>query len=108
MICISLMSQYVAIEQIRLIEANGQESVRVERSEGKIQAVAGEELQNKANRDYVQTINQLPPNSIYFSPISLNQENNVVSMPYQPDDSCWYADFPWGWTDAIWHAGGEF
>lgn len=69
--------------QIRLIDASGQEVVRVDRygSDGQVRIVADADLQNKAHRDYVQAGLALPEDVVWLSDIGLNRENHQIMQP---------------------------
>ncbi len=70
--------------QIRLLDINGQEIVRVDRKEGHSLQVTDNELQDKSNRYYFKESEHLPPGEIYRSPLDLNIENGRFVEPYEP------------------------
>lgn len=71
-------------DQIRLIDKNGHEQVRVNRdSKSQVKIVPSQELQSKAGRPYFQK--SFPVNNgIYISSFDLNIENNVLERPLKP------------------------
>ncbi|MDH5766220.1 MAG: PAS domain S-box protein, partial [Gammaproteobacteria bacterium] len=69
--------------QIRYIDNEGNERVRVERIDNKIVHVPAEKLQNKFNRYYVTDTLKLNNNQIFISEIDLNREYGKISEPHQ-------------------------
>ncbi len=75
-----------AYSQFRVIDREGREIVRVDRSgrDGAIQVLPDAELQGKSERGYfIETI-KLKAGEVYVSRIDLNQENGVIETPYVP------------------------
>lgn len=70
-------------DQIRLLDTNGYERVRVNAGE-KPEIVEENKLQFKGSRDYFKASVHLPENYIYISPITLNQENGKIEYPEKP------------------------
>ena len=66
------------IIQVRLLDKEGNEKVRVDRAGGKVTLTA--ELQNKADRDYFVTASRME-RSTYTSPLDLNVEHGRVQLP---------------------------
>lgn len=71
-------------DQIRFIDAQGQERVRINWNQGQPQAVPAGELQNKSDRYYVRNTLALNKNTVYVSPFDLNIEHNVIEQPVKP------------------------
>ncbi|WEM41142.1 EAL domain-containing protein [Photobacterium sp. DA100] len=71
-------------DQVRLINDQGQEVIRVNKEVGGTEAVTKDKLQNKSHRDYVQKALNIPPGSFYTSQFDLNQENGKVELPHKP------------------------
>jgi len=69
-------------DQIRLLNRQGREIVRVERSDDGLRAVPPVALQGKASRYYVQQALKLPRNGVYISPFDLNVEHGEVQRPF--------------------------
>ncbi len=68
--------------QARLIDANGMELVRLERSSGAVRQST--DLQDKSNRDYVKTTLALQPGAVFISSLNLNIEGGKIVQPFQP------------------------
>ncbi|MDD2700924.1 MAG: diguanylate cyclase [Sideroxydans sp.] len=71
-------------QQIRFIDASGQERLRVDSRAGKIWRVAEQSLQDKSGRDYFQEAISLPPNSLRLSHLDLNIEHGQIERPLNP------------------------
>ena len=70
--------------QIRYIDANGREIVRVD-SDGKTStAIAFDKLQDKGDRYYFTEAMKYPKGSCYVSPMDLNIERGEVEFPHKP------------------------
>lgn len=84
-IFIAFIENNEEVDQLRIISiGDGKEVLRVERSGGKISALADRELQVKSTRDYFKESAQLSRNELYMSGISLNREYGKVEYPYKP------------------------
>lgn len=70
--------------QMRYIDENGQEIVRVDGDGTNVKVISGAALQNKKNRPYFTETMKLPPGEIYTSPIELNQERGQIERPFKP------------------------
>ena len=71
-------------DQIRFIDVQGQELVRINWNQGQPQAVPASELQIKADRYYVRNTLGLSKNTVYISPFDLNIEDNFIEQPIKP------------------------
>lgn len=71
-------------DQIRFIDANGDEKIRINISKNGAYEVAEEELQNKKGRYYFTETIKLKEDSVYVSPLDLNIENGEIETPYKP------------------------
>ncbi len=71
-------------DQIRLLDENGIEIVRVNNNNGKPYIVATNQLQDKSHRYYFRQSWQLSRNKIYVSPMDLNVEQGQIQIPYKP------------------------
>jgi diguanylate cyclase (GGDEF)-like protein len=69
--------------QIRFIDDQGMEQIRVDRHDGGSYVVSDENLQDKSLRYYVIETLALPDQSIYYSNFDLNIENEVIIEPYE-------------------------
>jgi len=74
------------IIQLRYLDKDGMEIVRVERTneQNEPSLVPKEKLQNKSNRDYFQIISSMQKVNIWHSKIDLNIENGKTEVPYRP------------------------
>ncbi len=70
-------------DQLRYLDENGNEMVRVNVSNGQIKIVPKNELQNKASNDYFNETLALSKGNVYVSPITLSRENNQIEVPYK-------------------------
>jgi|GEM_PF-3557964 len=70
--------------QVRLLDHAGYEIIRVNQVDGRVHVVDDIDLQSKAERYYFAAVSQLNPGEVYYSPIDLNIENNVLVLPLQP------------------------
>jgi diguanylate cyclase (GGDEF)-like protein len=73
--------QYV---QIRLIDTDGQEIVRINNNHGQQFIVPRIELQDKSQRYYFKDAIKLNQGEIYTSPLDLNIENSNIVVPFEP------------------------
>ncbi|MES9981503.1 MAG: sensor domain-containing diguanylate cyclase [Candidatus Thiodiazotropha sp. 6PLUC5] len=70
--------------QIRYLDTNGKEIVRINNREGEQEIVPRFQLQDKSERYYFKEAIKLNQGSIYISPLDLNVENGVVEQPVRP------------------------
>ena len=70
--------------QVRLIDAQGQEKLRVEKDANQIFATPKEHLQNKYQTVYTRQTLKLPSGQVYLSDISLNREHGEIVTPHTP------------------------
>ena len=71
-------------DQIRFLDANGMESVRVNNIDGKSSPVTSDALQNKSSRYYFHEAFRLGRDKIYLSPLDLNIESGHIEYPLKP------------------------
>ncbi|OJF77237.1 MAG: hypothetical protein BKP49_03655 [Treponema sp. CETP13] len=71
-------------DQIRYIDVEGNEKVRINLVGNEPEIVAKKDLQNKAGRYYFENTIELAKNFVYISPIDLNIENGKIEIPYKP------------------------
>ncbi|WP_343806819.1 diguanylate cyclase [Marinobacterium maritimum] len=72
-------------DQIRFIDRDGMEVIRINRLQGgDAYVVPGAQLQSKAHRYYVIEGLRLAQGELYLSPLDLNIEQNDVEVPYKP------------------------
>ena len=68
-------------DQIRLLDKEGVERVRVNYNYGNPAVVPGRELQDKGDRYYFREALGLDESEIYISPTDLNVENGEIEIP---------------------------
>lgn len=71
-------------DQIRIIDINGQEIIRINNQSGQAIIVDEVQLQNKTERYYFQEALGLEQNEIYISPFDLNIEHEEIEIPIKP------------------------
>ena len=71
-------------DQVRFIDAAGQEVVRVNHGPEGTEAVPASRLQDKSARYYVRHAMALPPGGVYVSPLDLNVEDGRIEDPIKP------------------------
>ncbi len=71
-------------DQIRFLDADGNERVRVNYDSSGAYLVDRSELQNKADRYYFTDTIGLKENQVYISKMDLNIENNTIEQPIKP------------------------
>lgn len=71
-------------DQIRYIDANGDEKIRINISEKGGYIVPAKDLQNKKDRYYFTETVKLNEESVYVSPLDLNIEQGKIEIPYKP------------------------
>jgi hypothetical protein len=70
--------------QVRYLDENGEEIVRVDGVEGQMLIVPKVQLQNKASRYYFSRTIQGLDQALFVSPLELNHELGEVEIPYKP------------------------
>jgi len=80
----ALARLYPHIYQIRLITADGQEWVRVDRKPQGVYVVPRHELQSKGDRYYFRDAMNVGLGQIYVSPLDLNVEFGKIEKPERP------------------------
>ena len=71
-------------DQIRFIDKDGQEVVRVNYSPNGAWLVKPEQLQNQSHRYYFTDTIHLKPGTVYISKLDLNIENYAIEQPIKP------------------------
>jgi len=77
-------SHHNQYDQLRLIDDNGMELIRVQKTAGKAVLVEHDSLQNKCDRYYFKDIKTLSDNDLYFSKFDLNIEHEKIEIPHKP------------------------
>ncbi len=80
----AMMEQKRHYMQLRYIDEQGNELVRVDYDGINIKVIPKAELQNKADRPYFTETMKLPVGSVYVSPVNLNQERGQIERPFKP------------------------
>ncbi len=70
--------------QLRLLDQQGNETIRVERKNGRVSAATESNLQNKGDRYYFTTTKMLGKDQLFVSNIDLNREYGRIAFPHQP------------------------
>ncbi|MBA5761981.1 GGDEF domain-containing protein [Vibrio sp. 404] len=81
---VSMSQRKEIYDQIRYLDLNGNEVVRINFKDGRANVVAHTQLQNKAHRYYFEKAKQLDCNQVYVSPLDLNIEHGAIELPYKP------------------------
>lgn len=71
-------------DQIRYLDDDGSEIVRINFNRGQPQVVPEEDLQHKQHRYYVTETMKLERGQIYVSPFDLNVEGREIELPIKP------------------------
>lgn len=71
-------------DQIRFIETDGQEKIRINFQRDGAYAVSEDALQNKADRYYFREALKLKAGEVYISPLDLNIEQGRIEKPFKP------------------------
>ncbi len=71
-------------DQVRLINKDGDEIIRINFNNNNPQIVPKEELQNKKNRYYLNNTFKLNKNDFFISPLDLNIEHGEIEQPIKP------------------------
>jgi signal transduction histidine kinase len=70
--------------QLRWIDANGREAVRVDYTNGVATITPERALQDKSARDYFRETMAGEPGDVHVSPLDLNIENGELEIPFKP------------------------
>ncbi len=72
--------------QLRFIDKNGFEKIRIDRDKEKIQPyiISENQFQDKSDRYYFLDSKNKPLEKVWFSPLDLNIENEKIEVPYSP------------------------
>ncbi|MGF1906894.1 diguanylate cyclase domain-containing protein [Aliivibrio salmonicida] len=71
-------------DQLRYIDLQGNEIIRVNYNDGDPSIVPKAQLQNKANRYYVKDSLKLHDGDVYISALDLNIEHGEIEIPHKP------------------------
>lgn len=81
---VDFLATHPVYDQMRWIDVDGRERVRVDLKNGKPVVLPAESLQNKGDRYYFAETMLLQPGEVYISELDLNVERGVVEVPYRP------------------------
>ena len=70
--------------QVRFIDENGNELVRVDGDGSSVKVIPATNLQNKSSSAYFTETNKLAAGDVYVSPVQLNREGGVIQEPFNP------------------------
>ena len=71
-------------DQLRILDTEGRELVRVNHAGGAPVSVQPSELQEKSDRYYFRIARDLAPSELYVSPFDLNVEHGRIEEPWKP------------------------
>lgn len=71
-------------DQIRVLDLEGQEVVRVNRKPAGVEVIAQDALQSKSDRYYFQEAMRLARNEVFVSDLDLNVEHGKLELPLKP------------------------
>ena len=71
-------------DQLRYLDASGQEVIRINYNDGKPAIVPREQLQNKSGRYYFNDTINLKQGEVFVSPLDLNIERDSLEIPHKP------------------------
>jgi len=80
----SFISSVDTLMQVRWLNAQGIERVRLDMLQGKVVTVAPENLQDKSDRYYFMQGMNAGEGQVFLSEIDLNVENGQIELPYRP------------------------
>jgi diguanylate cyclase (GGDEF)-like protein/PAS domain S-box-containing protein len=83
---LNIVDVNINLFQLRFIDANGMEKIRVDRKSNKdeVVAISDEKLQNKFHRYYFQESMNYKPDRYWHSKLDLNIENKEIEKPIKP------------------------
>ena len=73
-----------AFAQVRYLDADGMERVRVDQTNLGAKAIPRSDLQDKSGRGYFKSAVDLPISDIYVSRLDLNVERGEIEVPWKP------------------------
>lgn len=72
------------VHQVRVLDAEGVETLRFQREAGEPIRVPDDALQDKSHRDYFKAARRLGPGAVYVSRMDLNMEHGAIERPLRP------------------------
>lgn len=70
--------------QLRYIDDQGNEVIRIDNVNGIVNAITGKDLQNKSGSGYFKETMRLNKEDFYVSQLNLNKEHGKIQEPYNP------------------------
>ncbi|MBE9145552.1 methyl-accepting chemotaxis protein [Planktothrix mougeotii] len=80
----SFLSNRPYYDQLRYLDEDGNELLRVKVANGQVTVVPRKELKNKSSSDYFRQTLSLKPGQVYVSPINLSRDNDQIEIPHKP------------------------
>lgn len=71
-------------QQVRYINAEGEEVIRIDHQEGRSKIINDSSLQDKSASDYFKKAIKLAQDGLLITSIELNREKNKIEQPYNP------------------------
>ncbi len=81
---LNMLDNRLIYDQIRYLDENGQEVIRVDLNGNRGFVCSSDKLQNKADRYYFKDAMAIENGEVYVSKLDLNMENGVVEEPRKP------------------------
>jgi len=81
---VSLIISSGDIDQLRLLDLQGMETVRVNLINSGAEIVPSDQLQDKSGRYYFTAMQKLEGKRLYYSALDLNVEHGKIEVPYKP------------------------
>lgn len=81
---LSLVQESRLYDQVRYLDASGQEVIRINYNDGKPVIVPRKQLQNKSGRYYFEDTIKLSRGEVFVSPLDLNIEHDSLEIPHKP------------------------
>ena len=81
---LSLATHHKVFQQIRFLDTDGLEVIRININDDRIWVTPQHLLQDKSNRYYFKQAINLPPDQVYISPMDLNIEQGKIEQPVVP------------------------
>ena len=81
---IALAVHHKIFQQIRFLDRDGREVIRVNARAGRVWLTPDHDLQDKSHRYYFRQAIALKPGQFYISPMDLNVEQGVIERPLTP------------------------
>lgn len=81
---VSLCRHRDVYDQVRYLDSNGQEVLRVNHNNGACTPTPPDQLQNKKRRYYFEDTFKLSRGQVFYSPMDLNVERGAIEQPLKP------------------------